>query len=232
MITGLAVYASKDKKICVILARGHKRSKTRMILWNVELDTFEKGQWLTKKHVKLGKCGISPDGKEFQFLYGGSDNFYYFGVCVPPRFTVSHSFKIGNSYDTFPYFTDEGKLSRTGFEYKSLVLRPKQSKDKYDIINYVAPKSTEPDAKGNYVCECGKTLKFTGMKYHNLSLYHMDHERRIRSKKNDQLIAKQMQTPTEWVDYKERTITTEGGILYADGEVLEDFTDDTFSFVV
>lgn len=66
----LFLYKAHDANVAVILRRGERRSLWEMIRWDIETDTFTRGQWLTKAVMMNGAyCAISPDGRHFAYWY-------------------------------------------------------------------------------------------------------------------------------------------------------------------
>ena len=66
----LFLYKARDAPAAVILRRGEKRRIWEMIRWDLDTDTFTRGQWLTKADQMNGRyCAISPDGRHFAYHY-------------------------------------------------------------------------------------------------------------------------------------------------------------------
>jgi hypothetical protein len=68
--TKLFLYKARDANVVVILRRGNSRSLWEMIRWDIETDTFTRGQWLTVPAYMNGAyCAVSPDGQHFAYWY-------------------------------------------------------------------------------------------------------------------------------------------------------------------
>lgn len=76
-----------ETSLAVIIVSA-SRTRHQMVLWNLENDTFQPGQWLLHKHLR--NCQLSPDGKHFAYtctMYTPVHEQYTV-ICRPPYFTA------------------------------------------------------------------------------------------------------------------------------------------------
>lgn len=174
----LFLYKARDAPVAVILRRGEKRRIWEMIRWDLETDTFTRGQWLTRADQMNGRYGaISPDGRHFAYHYSEHKSPF-----------TSHAIISEVPYFTALLYTSD----HAGF---------------WDSIGFSAsgqPMHTRntPLKKRNPT-----SLKQT-LWQHNVPSGYMEHG--------------------TFTDPRGRTITTEKGQLFADGELLYDCTEHTF----
>lgn len=87
----LFLYKASDANVAVILRRGERRSLWEMIRWDIETDTFTRGQWLTVAQQMNGAyCAISRDGRHFAYWYSEFERPYTTHAIISevPYFTA------------------------------------------------------------------------------------------------------------------------------------------------
>ena len=105
----LFLYKAKDANIIAILRRGAKRKEWQLILWNIENDIFQEGQWLMNKMIHPRYCSISPNGKYFFYHYWNHGQYSEDAVYSKlPNFTAEY-YGTWNTYYQDCSFTHDNK---------------------------------------------------------------------------------------------------------------------------
>ena len=129
-IPKLFLYKAQNANTVVILRRGITREEWEMIQWDLDTDTFTKGQWLMKKNMNGAKLAISPDGNYFAYHYqvygyvNGKQEYKCHGVISKvPNFTALYfnDSHLGN-WETIN-FTEKGEVI-----YRNVVQQSKMEK--------------------------------------------------------------------------------------------------------
>jgi len=213
----LFMYKAKNADIVAILRRGDKRKTWQLIRWDITSDTFQEGQWLMNKMIHPRYSAISPDGKYFFYHYWENGQYSDDAVFSKiPNFTAEY-YGTWNTYYQDCSFTNDGKgvyslekqfVKRNNNTELELVLRNNVDKDDIVLTGYVGTRdyySKFLTADGNM--ELDETLpKFSGD--YKFDEYYEKH--------------------ASFIDMKGRNITVKEGILYADGEILLDTTNNAF----
>lgn len=111
--TRLHVYLARRTPVAVILRTGPAKW-TEMIRWDVNKDTFERGQWLKGK-INAERCDVSPGGGLFLYFtarYSASSNdagytSSWTAVSKPPYFTAVALWPLGNTWGGGGVFLDD-----------------------------------------------------------------------------------------------------------------------------
>ena len=79
---------ARDARVAVLFRRGPSR-RVRLILWNLETDRLEPGQWF-RGRVYERRCDLSPDGKHLIYFAASFRKPYYSWTAIsrPPYFTA------------------------------------------------------------------------------------------------------------------------------------------------
>lgn len=82
----MRIYFSETSIAVIIVSTS--RTRHQMVVWNLENDTFQPGQWLLHKHLR--NCHLSPDGKHFAYTCTMYTPIHeqYTVICRPPYFTA------------------------------------------------------------------------------------------------------------------------------------------------
>lgn len=103
----LFLYKARDAQTMVILRRGERKSLWEMIRWDLDTDTFTRGQWLTHIPQMNGAyCAISPDGRHFAYWYTEFDTPFTTHAIISevPYFTaVLYTNKHNSNWDTLAF---------------------------------------------------------------------------------------------------------------------------------
>lgn len=101
--TTLTLFFARDVGQAVILRRGPSQW-TRMILWHVDTDQFDLGQWFKGK---VYGHDFAPDGKAFiynaekyQAFRYQQKRYQWTALCKPPYFTAFALLSIGTVYQS------------------------------------------------------------------------------------------------------------------------------------
>jgi hypothetical protein len=110
----LHFYKASRANIAVILRQGKSRKEWELILWDLDTDTFQKGQWLLNKQLDAKTACISPNGKYFAYGYDvyGQEGWQSCGVASKlPNFTAEYfcGYTGGRIWYS-PHFDKEGRL--------------------------------------------------------------------------------------------------------------------------
>jgi hypothetical protein len=106
----LFILLASEAPVGVIFRRGPS-GQVLLIKWNLELDTFEHGQWL-KGRVYERRCDLSPDGE--LLLYFAADQrramSSWTALSRPPYFTALTLWPKNNTYGGGGIFVSRTKL--------------------------------------------------------------------------------------------------------------------------
>src|SRR5690349_2048453 len=94
MRTYLSIYLARDAAKAVILRRGPSKW-TRMILWHVDTDEFEMGQWFKGK---IYDADLSLDGRVFAYTAGKRYQEAWTALSKPPYFTAFALLALGDTF--------------------------------------------------------------------------------------------------------------------------------------
>lgn len=120
------LYKARDKNVVAILRRGLRRQDWALIRWNLEDNTFQRGQWLMGKRMNPTHLCISPDGKFFGYSYSvyGRGGYECYGVVSRiPEFT---SVAVGDDWPgawDLVRFNMNGSLIERLYDYQSWRLK-------------------------------------------------------------------------------------------------------------
>lgn len=223
----LFLYKAKDANVVAILRRGEKkRREWQLIKWDIDTDNFNMGQWLTKMVFPM-YSSISPDGNYFSYVYDYNEAVF----SKLPNFTAEYY--SGNSslmwYD-FNFSTDGRAIEKYEGQYlkrnqnTQLELADAKEVDRTEWLpsGYIGARN--PRNSNNERLR-GDTV------FRNANGENVIDEtlgKHAGNHKFDDYYEKY----ATFVDSRGRIITIKEGVLYADGEVLLDTTNNKFECVI
>lgn len=106
------IYAivARTRRRAVVFRRGPRR-RTRLILWNLNDDTFELGQWLSSR-IYERRCDLTPDGKKLVYFAASFRNPFYSWTAIskPPYLTALALWPKGDCWGGGGLFDSEWGL--------------------------------------------------------------------------------------------------------------------------
>jgi hypothetical protein len=224
----LFLYKAKDENVVAILRRGeYKRREWQLIKWDIDTDTFQMGQWLTKKMVFPMYSSISPDGKYFSYVYDYDEAV----LSKLPNFTAEY-YSGNSSFMWYDFnFSRDGRaiekyqnqyLKRNQHTELELVYHKEVDRSEWLPSGYIGARNPRNNHRSDTV--------FRNVNGENIvdDMKQEESNSISCSTSFDDYYEKH----ATFVDSKGRTITIKKGILYADGEVLLDTTDHKFEQVL
>ena len=223
----LFLYKAAAANIVAILRRGH-RNEWELIRWDLDTDTFTRGQWLRRKSMTGSQAAISPNGVYFGYRYdifshadeschGVISRLPYFSAIFfneqfpgrwdSVRFGLDGSALIAHNKDWIQRVDDPG-LAVGGVAETAAVVAANKARD---IAR--ASKSRSKAAKATLqACEVAVIAAVAD---------------REALEAPSGFIAM-----ASWTDSRGRLICAEGGQIWIDGVIALDTTEDVFVEVV